>query len=206
MKVVVEGKTANGKPHLLQIGASVQYRAHRSLELTQYRARTTNNLGARALDTGTIASDSAIIFGVEIAYVRGPLSIQGELFHAEVSGTAGNPDPTFIGGYVQVSYWITGESRRYKTSVFSRVKPNSNACDGSGGKGAWEIALRYDNTDLNNLDDGVNGNEWRAVTFGVNWHWNPNTRFMFNYVNGNLDDTITDGTIDSLMFRLQVDF
>ncbi|MEE8105099.1 MAG: porin, partial [Planctomycetota bacterium] len=202
----IKGKTVNGAPHILQIGVSFQYRDNRSNEVTLFRARTTNNLGEHAIDTGTIASGSATIVGFEIAWVRGPVSVQSELFLANVDGNMGNPDSSFTGWYVQVSYWITGESRRWKTSVFSRVTPNANAFDGSGGKGAWEIALLFDNTDLNDVDNGVNGNEWTGYTLGLNWHWNPNTRAMFNYVNGNLDDTLTDGTIHAIMFRLQVDF
>jgi len=204
--LAIQGKTASGAPHLLHLGVSGQFRSNGSGQTTQFRARGTAGIGDRAIDTGTIAAEESIIFGFEIAWVRGPLSVQGEFYLADVSAIAGNPDPSFTGYYVQVSYWVTGESRKYKRSSFNRVKPTQNAFDGSGGLGAWELAVRFDSTDLNDVDHGVNGNEWTGITVGVNWHWNPNTRVMINYVHGNADDTLIDGTIDSIMFRLQVDF
>jgi len=96
-------------------------------------------------------------------------------------------DPTFSGWYVMVSYWLTGESRAYKVGrgVFDRVKPKRNIMDGSGGWGAWEIAYRLASLDLN--DGTVTGGEGMSHTVGINWHWTPNTRVMFNFIFADID-------------------
>ena len=60
-------------------------------------------------------------------------------------------DPEFWAATVQASYFLTGESRKYKTSkvAFARVKPAASL--GKGGRGAWEVGFRYSQI---NLDDG----------------------------------------------------
>ncbi len=103
------------------------------------------------------------------------------------------------------SYFLTGEHRKYKESsgAFSRVKPKSNFLDGKGGLGAWEVAARYSEIDLNDPDAGILGGEVRDFTVGVNWHLNPNARVMLNYVMSELHHV---GDADIVAMRFQVDF
>ena len=110
--------------------------------------------------------------------------------------------PNFQGFYVYGSYFLTGENRVYKTSsgAFDRMSPKRNF-DGNGGLGAWEIALRYSNLDLNDAD--FSGGELDDFTVGVNWYLNPNTRFMWNYVFADLDDI---GDTNIFQTRFQIDF
>ncbi len=65
-----------------------------------------------------------------------------------------------------------------------------------GGFGAWELALRYSETDLDFLAGseglatpagGVRGGQQRIWTVGVNWYLNPNVRLTFNYLNIDVD-------------------
>ena len=65
-----------------------------------------------------------------------------------------------------------------------------------GGFGAWELALRYSETDLDFLAGseglatpagGVRGGQQRIWTVGVNWYLNPNVRLTFNDLNIDVD-------------------
>ena len=60
----------------------------------------------------------------------------------------GVPDPTYDGWYVDVSYFLTGETRPYKEGRFDRVKVKNpvrwEKGEGFKGWGAWQIAGRYD--------------------------------------------------------------
>ena len=53
--------------------------------------------------------------------------------------------------------------------------------------GMWQLGLRYDKTNLN--DDPILGGEEHNLTFGVNWYWRSNFKFMVNYVKVNSSAT-----------------
>lgn len=94
---------------------------------------------------------------------------------------------------------MTGEHRRYSRSsgTFSFVRPQNNFGIGSGW-GAWEVAARYSRLDLD--DRNIKGGKLDNITVGLNWHLNPNTRVMWNYVNADRDNI---GKADIYMMRLQ---
>ena len=51
--------------------------------------------------------------------------------------------------------------------------------------GAWQIGVRYNHLDLN--DQGINGGILDNWTAGVNWFWNPNIKWQFNYTTTDRD-------------------
>ena len=73
--------------------------------------------------------------------VIGPFSLQSEFIYSTLD-TEFMGDADLYGWYVFASYFLTGESRPYKTSngTFDRIRPNQNFLD-DGGMGAWK--LRY---------------------------------------------------------------
>ena len=75
---------------------------------------------------------------LEAAAVMGPFSVQSEYISTTVQtdDPAISSDPDFSGWYVYGSWFITGESRAYKTSsgTFDRIKPKSIV--GKGGTGS----------------------------------------------------------------------
>jgi phosphate-selective porin OprO and OprP len=74
-------------------------------------------------------------------------------------------------------WFLTGESMKYKGGSFSGISPNKSVRD--GGWGAWQLAARFENMDLN---DGIYfGGETDVFTVGLNWHPTSNTRLMANY-------------------------
>ena len=163
----------------------------------------------RFVDTGAVPATEADTVGGEVAIVRGPLSLQAEYITTRTDTTDGT-DPEFAGWYGFVSYWLTGEHRNYdrKKGAFKRVKPKSNFIgkDG-GGIGGIELAARISKLDL--VDTSIAGGEIENLTIGANWHLNPNTRIMANYVHSSLEDRgiLTDSeNVDIFITRFQVDF
>ena len=188
-----------GKDRLLHLGLSYTNRDATD-DAVRFRQRPEAHLAPYFVDTGSIVADSENRFGIEVALVHGPFSLQAEYMGANVETPDGS-DPSFSGYYASASYFLTGEHRAYKNSsgTFDRVKPKTNF--GKGGTGAWEVALRYSGLDLN--DDPIQGGELEDITFGLNWYLNPNVRTMFNYVLADLD---TVGDAEIVQLRFQIDF
>ena len=90
-------------------------------EIVTYRAQVTIPQGeaqnVRLVDTGDFDADDYFLWGLELAGSYGPFYAQGEYIQTKVDrADGGNDDPTFNGWYVQGSWFITGESRRYSSS------------------------------------------------------------------------------------------
>jgi phosphate-selective porin OprO and OprP len=164
----------------------------------------------RLVDTGEFLMDSADLVDAEFAFVKGPLSFQGEYFHTFAdAGTLGNPD--FWGFYLFGSWFITGEHRNYdiRSGTFNRSKPKNDFCPRKGGWGAWELAGRFSFIDLN--DAGIRGGKEASFTAGLNWYLNRKTRFMLNYTRTHVKDRETSPAFDSgradiFQGRFQIEF
>jgi len=184
---------------MLHLGGAYSHRNPND-DMARFDSRPEAHLTDRFVDTGTFVSDDVDMVGLEAAWVSGPLSIQGEYMftNADIASSA-----DFHGYYAQISYFLTGEYRRYKPTegTFSRIKPNENYNYSGGGRGAWEFALRYSGLDLS--DSGIVGGQLHDITAALNWYLNPNTRVMWNYVNSVREDI---GIAHMFITRLQVDF
>ena len=202
------------KKTLLHLGFSGSYRNFGD-STERYRARP--NLGdkERVVDTGNFAAKSAFIWDFELLLIWRSVEIASEFLGSQTSGIDGGESHSFWGWYVELGWWITGESKNYSTKTFSvaRTAPKRNFRDGSGGWGAWQLVLRYDYLDLN--DKSVAGGEVSTLAVGLTWRWNPNTRMMFNLVYadvqsfgqaGNGVPAGSSGELFIFVIRVQFDF
>jgi phosphate-selective porin OprO/OprP len=165
-------------------------------------------LNTNYLDTGSFNSSFQYEINAEHVTIWGPWTFQAEYLVTWLQGCSYNPLNTsvpasqaaffaagpgfsqntfFQGGYCELLYFLTGESRGYdrRMGIVDRVIPFDNFFltrrkDGSGcGWGAWQVGLRYSYTDLNS--GLINGGMLNAMTFGLNWFLNPNLKLQFNY-------------------------
>ena len=159
--------------------------------------------------------NNVIRFGAESAVVYGPFSAQSEYIQTNLSGTGYN-STSLSGYYGYTTYFLTGESRNYKskTGSWDRIKPNHNF-DLKGGLGAWELAAGYDY--LNLTAGQVNGGRASLGKFGVNWYLNSHVRVMANYVKaldintsgaaaGTQAKAWNRGDLDMIETRVQLDW
>lgn len=161
----------------------------------------------------------------ELVAVRGPWTLQSEYLVSglqDARATLAGPvvgNATYHGGYVQLLYFLTGESDQYnkKTGAFDRVIPHENfhmspCCHGGTltGIGAWQIGARYNYLDLN--DKGLNGGILHSLVGGLNWFMNPNMKSQLNYMATYRDVSQTDsfpngsGWIHGFGTRIAFDF
>ena len=177
--------------HVVHFGLGYVYREptqDNSTNVTGQRFRTvrirtkpeSNVLAQRFIDTGEIFDvNSYTIGGVELGMQWNALSLQSEYQWVDVDRQIGN-SLTFGGWYSQLAYTLTGEPRPYKTDrgIFDGVRPNHNF--GADGWGAFEIAFRLSEMDLN--DGNINGGDERNATYALNWYLNQFLRASFNVI------------------------
>lgn len=147
----------------------------------------------RLIDTGSIDAAHASVYGVEFGANWKNLYFQGENFWFDVDRRdSALEDPSFDGYYLQGSWLLTGERRRYNASTgsFQNPRPKANF-ERQGGWGAFELAARFSHTDLNfnegdaglaPITGAVRGGEQDVLALGVNWYLNPNIKVLFNYL------------------------
>ena len=189
----------------------------------------------RMVDTGAIPAAAASVFGTEFMTIWGPFSIQAEWAVASMldcnngfaaGGAATNgvnftgQDFTFQGGYVALSYFLTGENRGYDTRLgrmasnyiqggprtpFWLVRGEGGGVD--RGLGAWELAVRGSYLDLN--DGPIQGGMLWGMTAGVNWYLTNNLKLQFQYQWNKRDQMpagVNPGEITGFATRFQINF
>lgn len=202
------------KTQVLHLGVAGSYRVPDSAtDVFAFSSRAENQLSSAAADlsvsTGNITRvDNVMLLGLEAAGVYGPFSLQGEYVDTEVNRQAGFLDQSFSGYYVEASYFLTGESRNYsaKSGKFERTTPMWGFNPKEGNWGAWQVAVRKSNLDLNSVT--VRGGEMDNWTFGLRWIPTTNTMLTANYIMADTDRFATTANDDPDVFllRAQVDF
>lgn len=101
------------------------------------------------MDTGDIPSSATNTYIAEAAAVRGAFSLQSEYAFTGVRATDAQ-NPAFHAFYVFGSYFLTGESRRYRSrnASFGEIRPKVPFAGIHELGGALEIAFRYSRLDL----------------------------------------------------------
>lgn len=155
--------------------------------------------GTRLIDTGAIDADHATDLGLEFAAQAGSFAIQSEYERFGISRRlSALSDPHFHGWYVEGSWLLTGEQRRYNRNTFAFDGPAvDHPLDPKNGSfGALELALRYSDADLNYHEgvagvatptDGVRGGEQQIFAAGLNWYLNNTVRLMLDFQHVKVD-------------------
>ena len=164
--------------------------------------------GTKLINTGNIDARHADNLGVEgAAQYRGFL-LQSEYDHFDITRVAaGVSNPHFNGWYVEGSWVLTGEARKYNTANAAFDAPPVRHALGKGGYGAFELAARYSTMNLN-YDAGalgsaptpstIRGGDLHIYSAALNWYPNPYVRFALEGQHVELDrlspDAVTYAT------------
>lgn len=168
---------SDGGAELVHIGGAVSIRENES---GAYAWSTSGgiHLLAGKMASATMAADDLTLVGIEGAWQSGPTHIEAEFAQAE------GDDDSFTAWYLQGGYFLTGESRGYKTSsaAFDRVKPHTPW--GESGNGAWELAARVNEVDLS---DAVADETALQIALALNWYLTSHTRISLSLYNTESD-------------------
>jgi phosphate-selective porin OprO/OprP len=154
--------------------------------------------GTKLINTGNIDAKNASTIGLEFAAQKKNFLLQSEYTRFNVDRSDGISNPTFTGYYVSGTWVLTGEPRKYNTqsAAFDGPSVNHPFNPKAGTWGAWELALRYSDIDLNYhagnagtapAADAIRGGEEENFTVGLNFYPNTFTRFMFDYAHVRID-------------------
>jgi phosphate-selective porin OprO/OprP len=168
--------------------------------------------GTRLISTGGITSRHAYMYAFDAGVNFDNFYLGGEYASFTVrrsatfaggvlTGAADNPN--FNGWYLEGSWVLTGEPKTYTVSAtnnevggFGAPKVASPFSLKGDSWGAFELALRYSDTDLNWHDQvgalglrqaGINGGEERIFAIGLNWYLNNNVKLQLNDLITNVD-------------------
>jgi phosphate-selective porin OprO and OprP len=202
--------------------ANGQSGTQHTLSLSDMPEITVDDNSAKLISTGTLGAGHFTAWNLEMAGNYQNVFLQGAYSGIQVSrattaytvyssptlSTTVKAKPRsndFSAWYLQASWVITGESKAYvaSTGTFSIPKPSKPLSLANGGWGAWEIAVRYSDTDLNDgandtsglltgwtnagvktytFYNAVRGGEQRNVALGINWYPNNALRFQLDYM------------------------
>jgi phosphate-selective porin OprO/OprP len=199
------GPDGAAPPRLVHLGLSGNLQLSSDGRL-RFRARPESYIAPYVIDTATLSTDRASTLALEAAWVDGPLSLRGELLQTAVEPNGGGR-LFFGGGYLQLTWSATGESRPYdrETGTFGRLRPQRDFGFGANeGWGALELALRASYTDLS--DGGVQGGRLSLLMGGVSWHLSPQVKWMFNLGSGKVYGGAMPGRMLIAQMRVGVDF
>jgi phosphate-selective porin OprO/OprP len=197
----------------VHLGANFEHRVNRKEAMGRnYQARPMTQLtDQRFVSTGNLAAKGDDKVGVEVAAIMKSFHFAGEAqkvwvrdaFNAaEIAainadlgsndiptGSALNGNPSFWGGYAEVGFFLTGETRAYKGGSFGRVKVLKPFND--GGWGAFQVNGRIDYLNLSDRVDNssssisapfyVNGGKQTAYQASLIWNPTDYVRFMAQY-------------------------
>lgn len=148
--------------------------------------------------TGQLTDTHAINrAGLEAGWMHGPFLAQAEYLHLAAQRDAGLPNFTGDGYYVFGTWMLTGESRVYKNSYFTNVKPAHD-------HGAVELAARYSHLDLR--DGIVQAGREHDWTVGLTWYLGQHLKFQANQIWAHADDSPANAylaPVDPRIFELR---
>jgi phosphate-selective porin OprO/OprP len=133
--------------------------------------------------------------GGEVAWLAGPLAVMGEYVSIENDLVLGVNRKSVSNNvwYISASYVLTGEDKTFKG-----VTPDKPFDPSKGQWGAWQIALRYtqlnldkDLTDFNFTIPGNSTTKVSASTVGLNWYLFKNIRIRTDFISNTYADPIS---------------
>jgi phosphate-selective porin OprO/OprP len=167
--------------------------------------------GTRWVDTGAIPISGGLAYGLEAAAQFQNFWIGGEWYKMDLDrdlcpsgcNNLATKDPSFSGWYVEGTWIITGEAKRYVAAGTNNnvavwrgpavANPVGFAGGVGNGWGAFELTTRYSVLNLNSDENDavtanrIRGGEQKIWNLGVNWYLNANLKSVLEYAMVDVD-------------------
>ncbi len=190
---------------VLHLGLSVRERDNGGDGLFTYSARPTVGFGTSFVSTGALFEHDRWIGG-ELAFQRNAFGVEAEYGRLE-GQLAGGGQRTVSGGYIDLFWSPTGESRNYQAVDGSFGRTAIRRTLGSdGGIGHILLSARYDTINLTDLP--TDGGSQDSYIAGITWMPISYVKFQLNASRNriSLPNSATSGQADAVTFRTQIDW
>lgn len=152
----------------------------------------------------------------QVAWYVGRLGLMGQYVRSQQQLRIVNGPPgvrtTHDAWSAQASFFLTDD-----TATFGHVQPRYPVDPSKGQWGAWEVALRYAQINIdpetfayNLADPGIYAQRAKSTTVGLNWYLNTNVRITSNFVHTDFTGATrayhAASHEDGLLFRVQLTF
>lgn len=200
----------------LQFGGAVTY-GRQDADLAGAELVTETKAPFLEFEPGSSADGERLRLGLEAAWLSGPAALTAEAIQIteDLSGSGGDIENETRGWYATASWVLTGERK-----LFSGVRPSHPlwAEGASAGSGAWQLALRYSDLELDEalVDGGLVAassfpDAVRTWDLGLNWYTSANTKVMLHFVHTDYAEEIdfdgeSRGSENALIVQLQLHF
>ncbi len=144
---------------------------------------TNNDVPVISFKDSVNQSGRIIAYNYDLEWYIKNFSAKAEYLHhkaANLKRNTSNYNLISKGYYISASYLLTGENKK-RNEV---IKPKKEFDPKKGYWGAFEVAARYEKTNISNsivnsLAKGTD--ELTAITLGTNWYLNDDVRAILNY-------------------------
>jgi phosphate-selective porin OprO/OprP len=199
----------------LHFGGSAHYRMSGTLaetgNTTRYRQRPLiHSTDTRFIGTPALRVENETHYGLEAAMISGPFHAAAEVHWLNADAISPERSPNLFGGYAELGYYLTGETRGYRNGRFDRTTVRRPVGQ-NGGLGAFQLNFRYDHLDLNS--GNIVGGRQNGYQAALIWIPQDYVRFMINYAHLSYDDAATaaaggerDYGVSVIGARAQIDF
>jgi phosphate-selective porin OprO/OprP len=155
---------------------------------------TVDNTATKLVTTGSLNAQRVWQWGLEGATQWKNLYAQAGYFRYGLDLRGATGAYGFSGWYSEATWILTGESLPYApaTGAFTNPKPRIPFSLNGGGLGAWELAARFSDLNLNDKAGivgsalpagGLRGGEQKIWTAGINWYPVSALKFELQYQN-----------------------
>jgi len=174
---------------VLHIGAAFTYRTPKTdVEVpntARFSTRSHTSINRKKyVDTDDIKNvGNQTGLNLELAGAFKNIMFQGEYKKFNLQRTDDALESVDLDGfYIQAGYLLFGGRYNYNKAEgeFTRITRGKDW-------GELEVAVRYDYINANDFDAQVYGGAAEGYSLGLNYHFNPNVKFMMNYIYNNHD-------------------
>jgi len=178
------------KHELIHLGVGF---SQRDLNNSQFRIdeRLEVHTADSVFESETLFAKKQSIQSVEFLWQQSGFTTLAEWQHSSVTGL-NNQKHKYQGGYIQLSYQLSGDNRHYKKGVLSSVQTTG-----------WELSSRFSQFEL--VEEKKSA---EIYSLGINYTLNKNIKWMADYIKAkqNSHSNLEKSTSDAISFRLQYSF